>query len=178
METDKSASRWQGGKSPSEPQLRKSRKVYVARPIINGKEIYKSFTWGDKKIYKNQEEAYIACKEYIYKICKENATLFNEYRYVNNDVIKVKLNYNNTTKFMIVDAEYLDKVEKYVWCACKRGHEFYAEAAIKVRENSQSIKFHQLITNFKYKTVDHINGIRFYLYLNQQVLAFAIRHQT
>lgn len=154
-------SEWQGGKVTATPFLRKGTKCYTGDLTIDNIRYREQFHWGEIRPYKTQEEAYNACKEYIYKICKDKGALKNEYRYVNDKVIEVKLNGKDTTRIMTADVEDLDKVGKYIWHTREHGYTFYAQAHIEVEGKMTTLQFHQLVTNFKYKITDHIDGIFF-----------------
>ena len=93
---------------------------------------------------RSKKEARKLAKQRILQIFQENDQIRkNDYRYITQDVIEVKLTREKT---MLIDVEDLHHILEHSWCAHNLNGIWYAD--------SHATSYHRLITD--YQKVDHI----------------------
>jgi len=81
----------------------------------------------------------------------------NLYRYVfykGGLCIEMRLTKGYTCIF---DTEYLNKIKQYTWCVSKMTGSYTKYVTAYVKGQKNKLYMQQLLTDFKYKVVDHIN---------------------
>jgi hypothetical protein len=111
--------------------------------------------------YPTEMDALEAAKKFQLEFSREKNLSKNDYRYITNDIIEVKLTKGYT---MLFDKEDLDKVQRYTWWI-NESRETNVYAATKI--HGKAIKFHQLLMPDA-KIVDHIAGTHFNKTLNNK----------
>lgn len=146
---------WIGGHIPINPHL-ESNRYWVGKSVINGKRFYNTFHWGSLKKSKNnfdtKDEAFSACNQWIREKYEEEDAIKNQYRFINENQVEVKLNLGKT---MIIDRDNIEELEKAIWHVQKGRNTFYCVTRT-YGEKCRSSQFHKMITD--YDIVDHIDG--------------------
>jgi hypothetical protein len=84
----------------------------------------------------------------------------NKYYKLDESTYILKIYSNSYGEFeVLIDSDFVDVCNKYTWSMNKQSSRFLVAAYVKGSYPSQKrVYLHRLVTDFKYKLTDHING--------------------